>query len=217
MLKTLRSAKKRKTTLLSPLVRRYHQLLGGHIHSAHQQRPEPHPLHTNHASFQRDHPAGVGELQAEEASAQQPAGSPSVAHLAGAVARAGQRPQRHRRAPAGNRRLTPQAHPRGNHQRRMRWHSAVQAAPTTAAAAQSSVSLFAKLKQRRSHGRDNELISSNSRAAWIGREEEKKTVAKVFLKTIECDFDHSFWWIEVLLFLLVVKEVTKTVDARGED
>jgi len=73
-------------------LRRYHQLLGGHIHPAHQQCPEPDPLHADHAAFQRDHSAGVGQLQAEEASAERPPASPSVAHLAGDVAAAGEQP-----------------------------------------------------------------------------------------------------------------------------
>lgn len=96
---------------------RHHQLLGGHIHPAHKQRPEPHPVHADHAAFQRDHPAGVGELQAEEASAQRSAASSPVAHLAGDVAPAGEQPRPRRGAPtAGNTRHDTQTHPCGKRQ-----------------------------------------------------------------------------------------------------
>lgn len=112
---------------------RHHQLLGGHIYSSHQQRPEPHPLHADHAAFQRDHSAGMGELQTEETSAQRTRRSSSVAHLAGNVAAAREQPRPHHGGSAGEVRHAHQAHPRGKRQRWIQWHHGVHAAATEAA------------------------------------------------------------------------------------
>lgn len=92
---------------------RYHQFLGRHIYSAHQQRAEPHPVHPNHAAFQRDHSTGVGQLQTEKASAQRPPASSSITHVAGNVAPAGKQPRRRSGAPIGYDRHSGKAHPRG--------------------------------------------------------------------------------------------------------
>ncbi|XP_035600506.1 relaxin receptor 1 isoform X4 [Oncorhynchus keta] len=70
----------------SPLLSMNHQLLGGDLHSAHQQRPQPHPVHPDHTAIQRDHPPGVGQLQAEETSDEQPHSPPTLIHVAGDVA-----------------------------------------------------------------------------------------------------------------------------------
>lgn len=65
---------------------RNHQLLGGDLHPAHQQCPQPHPVHLDHTAIQRDHPPGVGQLQAEETTNEQPPSPPPLIDVAGDVA-----------------------------------------------------------------------------------------------------------------------------------
>lgn len=65
---------------------RNHQLLGGDLHPAHQQCPQPHPVHLDHTAIQRDHPPGVGKLQAEETTNEQPPSPPPLIDVAGDVA-----------------------------------------------------------------------------------------------------------------------------------
>lgn len=103
--------------LLSHPTGRYHQLMGGHIHSPHQQCPEPNPLHADDTALQGNHHTGVGQLQTGAASAQRTPASPSLAHLARNVAPAGQQPWPRCRAPSGNDRRHSQAHPCGKFKR----------------------------------------------------------------------------------------------------
>lgn len=66
--------------------------MGRHLHSADQQRSQPHLVHADHAALQRDTAAGVVQLQTAETPHQQPPGSSAFLYVAGNVASARKQP-----------------------------------------------------------------------------------------------------------------------------
>lgn len=60
--------------------------MGGYLHPAHKQCSKSHSLHSDHTALQGDPAAGLDQLQAAEAIAQQPPSPSSFLYLAGNVA-----------------------------------------------------------------------------------------------------------------------------------
>lgn len=79
--------------LFSNSSHRNHQFMGGYLHPAHKQCSKSHSLHPDHTTLQGDPAAGLDQLQAAAAIAQQPPGPSSVLYLAGNVASSWKQPE----------------------------------------------------------------------------------------------------------------------------